>query len=480
MANIDIINLNDNIDNDNNIDNDIPNHFSDEELIEIVDSSPFLLSLSTKGNRYELSCGLVLLCRTGLYRLCKRSKFRRKNNNNNGNDDDRDISKLLYKVVNFYAKSIDINIWTIENIFIASEELHTKSKLLSPKLQKILHKQPLLLHNNDINSIDFLLKKDKQQILHFDNKFLKQVAEYHDSLRRPEGTFEINESNEILEQLINLERDLCKKCNQRRSVYCGECKGLRMENAENLLPSRISLPFDILIVLHFAEHLKTCTGVHSSVLGFEGQVEFAYWPRGLYYDGESGKLIAELVASFDPSRDVILYPSSDAIDANEFPWQSKFNEYQENLVSENRLNDIINSDMKLSNHRWRLIILEASWQHGKTMAQQIIDYRIDQSLPPLKYISLSSLHGQYWKFHELGNSAVSTMEAIASAAKCAWDKIGSMSENDIKSKYEDLLFLFKLQKYRVLNRISMNNGNLPRTIFVDGGDNVWGYLTKNL
>jgi len=145
----------------NHSNDELPNHFTDEELIEIIDSSPFILSLSTKSHRYDLSCGLVLLCRTGLNRLDKRSKFRRKkivSDINHQDEEEGDDNKkykfirLLYKLVTYYSKSIDTSIWTIDNIYIAGEELHTKTKLLSPKLQKILYKQYLRLSNTDINS----------------------------------------------------------------------------------------------------------------------------------------------------------------------------------------------------------------------------------------------------------------------------------------------------------------------------------------
>ena len=457
----------------NHSNDELPNHFTDEELIEIIDSSPFILSLSTKSRRYDLTCGLVLLCRTGLNRLIKRSKFRRRkivSDINHQDEEEDDNIKLLYKLVTYYSKSIDISIWTIDNIYIAGEELHTKTKLLSPKLQKVLYKQYLILSNTDINSDDFMINKSKQQILYFNRDFLLQVSEYHNSLRRRDGTFVMNESNDKMDYLSKFDRDTCKKCNQRRAVYCGECKGLRMENTSHLLPKRVRLPFDVLIVLHFAENLRTCTGVHCAALGGEGEVEFAYWPRGLYNTGESGLLTREFVASLNSDRDIILYPSADAIDSSLFHWMSK--------IEESTNQPIIND----KSHRWRLVVLEASWQHGKTMAQQIADYRNDHNppLPPLKYVSLSSLHGQYWKFHELGDTAVSTMEAIAHAAKCAWNYM-KQDEQEINNKYEDLLFLFKLQKYRVLNRISnQDGGNLPRSIFVDGGSDVWGNLTKCL
>lgn len=62
----------------------------------------------------------------------------------------------------------------------------------------------------------------------------------------------------------------------------------------------------------------------------------------------------------DSERDVILYPSADAIDSTSFHWQSKFDDPHK-----------ISPTCEKS-HRWRLIVLEASWQHGKTMAQQVL------------------------------------------------------------------------------------------------------------
>lgn len=249
---------------------ELPNHFTDEELIEIIDSSQFILSLSTKSHRYDLTCGLVLLCLTGIHRLEKRSKFRRKVINNKEQEDEKTkFERLLYKVVNYYVKSIDSTIWTIDNIHIAGQELHAKSKFLSPKFQKLLYQQPLLLNNNDINSDDFIERRSKHQILYFSRDFLLVVAEYHDKLRRPEGTFELDESSDQMEFLSKFDRDTCSKCNQRRAIYCGECFGLRMENVKNLLPTRVSLPFDVLVIKHFAESYKCCTGVHAAVLGKE-------------------------------------------------------------------------------------------------------------------------------------------------------------------------------------------------------------------
>ena len=54
-----------------------------------------------------------------------------------------------------------------------------------------------------------------------------------------------------LAELAALGREECPSCGGRKQVYCGECVGVRMPLAEKLMPPRIALPFNILILLHW-------------------------------------------------------------------------------------------------------------------------------------------------------------------------------------------------------------------------------------
>ncbi len=67
--------------------------------------------------------------------------------------------------------------------------------------------------------------------------------------------------------------------------------------------------------------------------------------------------------------------------------------------------------------------------------------------------------GEYWRFHNEGNSAVSTIEAIAYAAKGA----GMCEES-----YDALLVLFRLQQLRVFENIDVGDKKVPRAIKVNG------------
>ena len=138
-----------------------------------------------------------------------------------------------------------------------------------------------------------------------------------------------------------------------------------------------------------------------------------------------------MVSSLDPNRDVILFPSDNAVCASKFVWTESFIEVEEGLEIENKSNVSNNNDNNNDNnsnndndynnndnnnnesssssrssrstrHRWRLIVLEASWQHGKTMHRQLTAYRQLKGLPALRSVIINGVTGQYWRFHEEG------------------------------------------------------------------------------
>jgi hypothetical protein len=96
------------------------------------------------------------------------------------------------------------------------------------------------------------------------------------------------------------------------------------------------------------------------------------------------------------------------------------------------------------------------------------EYREERGLSRLKAVELRDITGEYWKFHEEGHSAVSTIEAIAHTARAA-----GLDDVD----YETLLLLFRLQKHRVLSRVQ-SGGKAPKAVTVCGeGLSSWADLT---
>jgi DTW domain-containing protein YfiP len=159
-----------------------------------------------------------------------------------------------------------------------------------------------------------------------------------------------------------------------------------------------------------------------------------------------------IVESLDATRDVLLFPSPDATFAEEFDWGSAPTSGD--------------PDQRLSGGvgRYRLVVLEATWNHAKWISKQITAHRKAKGLAPLRCVALKGVVGQYWRFHEEGHSALSTIEAIAYTASAA-----GMSDGDVDS----LLTLFRVQKGRVL--LSVDRGEkVPRAMCVGGiGDGSW-------
>ena len=105
------------------------------------------------------------------------------------------------------------------------------------------------------------------------------------------------------------------------------------------------------------------------------------------------------------------------------------------------------------------------------MAAQLLEYRQRQHLPPLQCITLTEVVGEYWRFHNEGHAAVSTIEAIGHTALAAGMK---------KASYDDLLTLFNVQKYRVLEK-TRQGGKCPRAVQVEGdGLGNWKAMTDAL
>lgn len=102
------------------------------------------------------------------------------------------------------------------------------------------------------------------------------------------------------------------------------------------------------------------------------------------------------------------------------------------------------------------------------MARTIAIYRSSHGFPPLRCVRLDNVVGQYWRFHEEGNSALSTIEAIAHTAAAA-----GLERED----FDKLLILFRVQKGRVLLAMEDENWKTPRAVCTTGcGDGSWTHL----
>jgi len=334
-----------------------------------------------------------------------------------------------------------------------------------------------------------------------------------------------HQQSHLLKELIKAPRLACPSCGRKRQIYCGECFGQRLMPQEqeqerveegkegSLLPPRFSLPFDVCLLLHWQESLHKCTGVHAAVMCHQEQLSLLQWPRDKGGWGEAGVLTDEgeemeihkmvyrgpegrkrggedeevawegqrsewvdMLCSFDHDRDVLLFPCKGAIPVNELDWSCGGSS---DGVGGGGVDEAEEEAKRKSRRRRRLVVIESSWNNGKTMANQLYAGRIALGLPPLVCVTLGSeeeegkgaVVGTYWRFHNEGKSAVSTIEAIAHVARAT-----GTSEQHIS----DLLLLFEVQKQRVFDRV-LSGGRAPRAIVVQGqGVGSWKELTDPL
>ena len=267
---------------------------------------------------------------------------------------------------------------------------------------------------------------------------------------------------------------------QSRKIYCGECNGQRLPAASQVLPERISLPFDILLLVHWHESLHRCTGIHAAVLCEEGAVETEHWNKS-DETKEFGNAWGYLISALDADRDLLLFPGGDAVLVDSVEWANPSFGGAPDLACDT--SGYANDSETISSHKgivadrdgvkmnskfrkYRIIVLEANWANGKIMYKQIMRYRAEKGLPPLRCLILKDgIVGAYWRFHEEGTNAVSTIEAISHAAEAA-----GANEWDVNV----LLLLFRLQRTRVLENVGENEGKKPKAMAVEGmGVGCW-------
>lgn len=208
----------------------LPDSFSDNDLVAALHGRKDFSCCE----KFPLVCGILIKLRSGFFRVYKRSmcKFPRVA--------EEDWPRQFYDVAKLltYDSARLEEEWTVDQLWKGAETLVVKSCNLSIRLQRDLSIHPLYPLDPTTG------------LLQFHAEFLVRVAEYHESLRRPEGTFELPDSP-LIQTLLDVPRIRCNACDGVRQLYCGPCGGLRMSNAESILPPRINLPFDVLLILHW-------------------------------------------------------------------------------------------------------------------------------------------------------------------------------------------------------------------------------------
>ena len=83
-----------------------------------------------------------------------------------------------------------------------------------------------------------------------DSEVLRNLDMENAQIRRNIPTPSKNTTS-LTETLAATERERCHLCGGNRQIYCGSCGGVRVGRGGSLLPPRVSLPFDLLLVVHW-------------------------------------------------------------------------------------------------------------------------------------------------------------------------------------------------------------------------------------
>lgn len=414
-----------------------------------------------------------------------------------------------------------------------SRELTAKTMSLGPGNQKALHALPLrvrvereALSEDQAPGEDGMEGKEEGEEesrfrLLLPPAFLAELGAFFQSVQRPPGTFAAKDTpdppsspssspapdsptakpafsfSHLLPPLVGHGRETCPSCQRRRSLYCGDCLGQRLPQAALLLPPRVPLPFNLVLLLHPAESLDHCTGIHAAVMASPGQLEVLHWPRtrdvperlhgrelqteaphleqgargmsggggGADASTAAAHYAARWTALLDAIRptDLLLFPADGATLASDFDWSGA------------------GAGAASCDARPRVIVLEASWNNSKAMHRLLVR-GLQQRGVVLRTIMLTDLVGTYWKFHYEGNSAVSTIEAIAhcvgevrrslrrgsgDVADQGLENRGEREELEDRAVLDALLVPFEYDRCMLQRRVGQG-GKCPRAVQVTG------------
>ena len=428
------------------------------------------------------------------------------------------LEELLYTQIKNALSSFESIIFLQETFTPASLyritiELCKKRRNLSHELHSMLLAQPLLpplyldktmegLEGIRIQFTDAFLYKVKAYFqslernrLDVDSKSVYNEADKDDGENKDDGRKEEEKDKKdsdweaLLDTLEAIPRQECPSCHTQRILYCPTCAGLRMPSAIHALPQRIPskyMPFDVLILLHYAETPQRSTGAQALTLLQEDCIQLVAWPKDLH-----SPQFTTLLQNIDVKRDIVLFPMEKALSIQQIDWAFHMDNNNDDGKKGDDGEDINVFQLRSKQQKRRVILLDSNWQKGEVMYRALckgLQTYYDDLSVVLPAMQLTNIEGQYWRFagDSFGTHAVSTIEALY---HCTIQVIHSLStynnkhdENDTgkdeEEKDEDesicmwgkeaqeearkLLLLFDLQRRRVERSIHMQKGYVPR------------------
>ena len=214
----------------------------------------------------------------------------------------------------------------------------------------------------------------------------------------------------------NSERVICSNCNRKQSTYCSFC-----ELPLNHKSPKVNIPINVDIYRHWNEKPQNSTTVFCKLVAPEKTNIFEF--QEVDTDEELQKLAERYP---NPSRVVLLYPTSDSVSLNELD-EGSFD---------------------------TLAVIDGTWNQAKPMAKLF-------GKMGFKHVKISSHETMFWRFQSLNRTYLATIEAIYwffVDYHCAFEQ----KSIPYDGRYDNLLFYFKL-KYCVIQEYYRKRPGKPFT-----------------
>lgn len=199
------------------------------------------------------------------------------------------------------------------------------------------------------------------------------------------------------------ERFRCPQCNKNSSVFCKNCLVLSPSLEGSI--DMVSLGIPLHIIQHPLEHRTKSTALHAKVLAPSSTM------IQIFDEGP------DFVIPLRPEESVLLFPSKNSKSVSEIDWRSVKN----------------------------IIVLDGTWQQAKGMSKS-------PSLSPFleRSVHLSlERKTMFWRYQNIGENALSTIEAIHSLYK-------EIEENSSGAEVENInldgLLKFFLYQYSLIQK----------------------------
>ena len=334
------------------------------------------------------------------------------------------ISPLLFQL---YVSALADRIVQLLPYFTASQQLHV-AKCLHPHVDRfpaLLSSALATLHRAFLSQQPFAELHLAPHHLTFASSQQLSTALHSSSSNPPTlstASPVSSPSAPIHLPLPHLPRLPCPSCSTAQRFYCGRCYRVVHPLAAAVVP-RVSLPFQLHIVLHPRFDRSKSTALHCRLLCPTDDVTVHDWPR---------------LPRWNEAATFVMWPDEQATDVSQL------------VIDVQSSSRSTTRDLTCRTERPAVVLLEGTWEQATEM-------RRAARLACLPSIRPSQTHTSFWRWQDRGAAHLSSIEAVYQVA-VQWSRAQQVPlDNDL----DNLLWLFALGWTRVRDYYAQHPQLLP-------------------